>query len=322
MNLEQAENRKLLKVVSIEQLLSLEIPPRDNILTPIITSQSISMLYGIRGVGKTHFVIGIALAVSGGGCFLKWRAEKPYNVLYIDGEMPAVVVQERFSRHIVSLDYEITGSLNIITPDLQKYGMPNLSTVDGQAAIEQHLDNVKLVILDNLSTLCRSGKENEGESWLPVQEWALRLRSKGISILFIHHAGKAGLQRGTSRREDVLDTVINLRRPADYHPSEGAKFEIHFEKARGLYGDDVKPFEAMLTEKDGRLLWTYKDVEESLTEKVAHLFNEGFKPGEIAEELNIRSKGTVSKHRKKALARGLIKDANDVQCKKFPVSHI
>ena len=62
----------------------------------------------------------------------------------------------------------------------------------------------------------RTGRENEAEGWLPVQDWALGHRRAGRSVLFIHHAGKGGLQRGTSRREDVLDTVIGLRRPTDY----------------------------------------------------------------------------------------------------------
>jgi len=37
-----------------------------------------------------------------------------------------------------------------------------------------------------------------------VQGWLLVLRRRGISVMVIHHAGKSGLQRGTSRREDVL----------------------------------------------------------------------------------------------------------------------
>ena len=108
-------------------------------------------------------------------------------------------------------------------------------------------EQTKLIVMDNISTLIRSGKENEGESWLPVQEWALRLRSRGKTVLFIHHSGKGGQQRGTSRREDVLDTVIALKKPADYKQQDGAHFEVHFEKNRGLYGDDVKPFEVRLT---------------------------------------------------------------------------
>src|SRR3712207_8616616 len=43
------------------------------------------------------------------------------------------------------------------------------------------------------------------------------------AVLFIHHQGKGGTQRGTSRKEDVLDTVIALRRPDDYSPAEGAR---------------------------------------------------------------------------------------------------
>jgi Protein of unknown function (DUF3489) len=63
-----------------------------------------------------------------------------------------------------------------------------------------------------------------------------RLRRRGISVLIVHHAGKGGQQRGTTRREDVLDTSISLRHPADYSPVEGARFEIHLEKARGVRG--------------------------------------------------------------------------------------
>jgi hypothetical protein len=47
-----------------------------------------------------------------------------------------------------------------------------------------------------------------------------------------HKCGEETNERGTSRREDALDTVIALRRPADYSPEEGARFEVHIEKAR------------------------------------------------------------------------------------------
>src|ERR1700704_5475076 len=81
-------------------------------------------------------------------------------------------------------------------------------------------------------------------SWLPVQSWALRHRRLGRAVAMLHHAGKGGGQRGTSRREDVLDTVVSLRRPSDYSPDQGARFEVHFEKARGFHGQAAQPFEA------------------------------------------------------------------------------
>jgi putative DNA primase/helicase len=125
----------------------------------------------------------------------------------------------------------------------------------------------------------------------------------------MHHGGKGGQQRGTSRKEDVLDAVLHLKHPGDYRPEEGARFEVHFEKSRMIYGDDVKPFETMLvTNAEGLREWTMKDLEQSLTERVADLLNEGVPQHEIAEMLGV-AKGTVSKHKNQAQAQGLLKAA-------------
>src|SRR4051794_33801284 len=59
-----------------------------------------------------------------------------------------------------------------------------------------------LVVLDNLSSLA-GGRENEGDDWRPMQDLVLSLRRRGTSTLLVHHSGKGGQQRGTSRREDV-----------------------------------------------------------------------------------------------------------------------
>lgn len=303
---DEQEAKHSVKAIDIAPFLRMEFPPRENILDPVIPMQGLAMIHAPRGAGKTHVSLGIAVAVSSGGQFLRWKAPKARGVLFLDGEMPAVVIQERLSRIIVSADYEPTAPLKIITPDLQDYGMPNLATLEGQEAIEPSLDGVSLVIIDNISTLCNGGRENDAESWLIIQGWALRLRSRGISVLFIHHSGKGGQQRGTSRREDVLDTVICLRHPGDYMPDQGACFEVHFEKARGIYGDDTKSFEARLTTSNDRQEWEMKDCELSLTEKVADLLNDGVPQAEIPELLNV-TRGAVSKCKSKAQGKGLLK---------------
>ena len=38
-----------------------------------------------------------------------------------------------------------------------------------------------------------------------------------------------------------MDSVLNLRRPEGYSAEDGAVFEVHYEKARGFYGDDEVP---------------------------------------------------------------------------------
>jgi putative DNA primase/helicase len=296
-----------IRVVGIADFLNIKLPPREDLLSPILPTQGLVMVHAFRGVGKTHVSLGIAVAVASGGKFLRWEAPRPQGVLFLDGEMPAVTIQERLSHSIINAEKEVTAPFYIVTPDLQEHGtMPDLSTLEGQLILEPYLENVSLVIVDNIGTLCRAGRENEAESWLPVQGWALRLRAKGKSVVFIHHDGKGGQQRGTSRKEDVLDTVIHLKRPADYRPEEGARFDVHYEKHRGFYGNDAKPFEAKLTtDANGQFTWTMKDLEDSLTEKVADLLNEGIPQHEIPEMLGV-AKGTVSKHKKKAQTLGLL----------------
>jgi putative DNA primase/helicase len=264
------------------------------------------MIYAPRGIGKTHLSLEIGYAVASGGELFHWESPSPMGVLFIDGEMPGAVLQERLARIATSSENEPQAPLRIITPDLQANGMLDLSRVEDQAEIEPYLQDISLIILDNISTLCRSGRENEAESWLPVQEWALRQRAAGRSVLFIHHSGKGGQQRGTSRREDVLDTVIALRHPGDYSPDQGATFEVHFEKARGIYGEDTKPFEARLTTtEDGKQEWITKNLEQSTAEKVANLLADDVPQKEIADMLGI-TKGAVSKAKKRAESMGLL----------------
>ncbi len=293
-----------LHAVGVEQLLTMELALRECILDPILPTQSLSMIYSKRGVGKTFLTLGIAHAVSTGRGFLKWNALKPRRVLYVDGELPASTLQERL-RLILASDEESRESclaLQLITPDLQDRPMPDLSTREGQAMIENLLEGTEFVILDNLSALCRSGKENEGESWLPIQEWGLRLRQQGVSVLFDHHAGKGGSQRGTSRREDVLDLVISLRHPQNYSMAEGLRCEVHFEKCRALLGEAARPFEVRLeTSPSGKPIWTLRNVEDALLARAAELLAEGLTVRDLAEELGI-SKSQAGRLKRKVEA--------------------
>ncbi len=184
--------------------------------------------------------------------------------------------------------------------------MPDLATAEGQLLIEREVGDAEVVVLDNLSALCRSGKENEGESWLPVQDWLLRMRQQGRSVLLVHHAGKSGEQRGTSRREDLLDTVIKLQHPSDYAAHEGLRCEVRYEKARGFHGEDAKPFEVqMRQEGDGAARWSTKDSEDSMLERVVALIQEGISIRNAAEELGI-TRSRVERLKKKAAAQGML----------------
>jgi AAA domain/MarR family len=298
------------KALALGEFLQMEIPVPAKLLSPLITKQSLSMVYAWRGVGKTWFGLGIAYAIASGGKFLRWEAPQPSRVLYLDGEMPANSLQKRLATIVSGSDKEPpAGYFNLVTPDLCGNLVPDLVTQEGQAAVDELIvnSNADFVVVDNLSCWVRSGgAENDAESWRPMSEWLLRHRSKGLAILLIHHSGKGGQQRGTSKKEDILDLSLELRHPPDYQPEQGAAFAVEFKKSRHLSGNDAEPFEARLAVDDrGHPVWTITAVKESTYERVVELANLGLTQKEIAEELGIH-KSNVSRHWNKAVEVGLI----------------
>jgi hypothetical protein len=285
--------------------LELEIPPRTCLMSPWLPSGGLAQVYAYRGVGKTFFALNVGYAVATGGEYLGWRCPTPKRVLYIDGEMPAADMQERL-RMIKGDEPMTTDKFKIITPDFQNIITPNLATEEGQSYLESYTSEADLIIVDSVAILCRTGKENNSDEWTPVQQWLLKMRSEGRSVLLVHHAGKNGGQRGTSAREDVLDTVIKLKKPTGSSPTEGANFEVHFEKNRGFTGTDAQPFNTSLSIENGRQIWSRQSLVDTAFNRCVALANDGLNGTEIAHELDIH-KGTVSKHLKKAKTEGLIK---------------
>ena len=310
---------KNLKVFSLNEFLNLNIPAKEYLLEPWLPKQGIAMVYSPTGVGKTWFCIGTAFAVSTGTIFLKWGANKSHGVLYIDGEMQAYNLIERLKYFNNSLN-----NLNSKTPlfflpnDLQDTLIPDLANFEGQNFIDQKINElqqisgvrIELIIIDNLSSLLRTGDENDAESWLPFQNWLLDLRRRNISILFAHHANKEGYQRGTSRRTDIADSVISLRFPQKQsYDLCDFSFEVHFEKTRGAMEQGYESFLAKMTRHDGQnnlpeMFWEYESVvNDSTYKKVIDLMKQGKNQKEVAEILKIH-KGTVSKHVNRARSEG------------------
>jgi putative DNA primase/helicase len=302
------ERRVPLEPLNLADFLKLELPPRRLMLEPWLTEKGTAMIYSPRGFGKTLLSLSVGFAVATGTTLLGWSASEPHRVLYADGEMPGAEMQRRLAAIVAGFHGELAPDyFHMLSADLTERGLPDLAMPDGQAAFDDAIGNAELIILDNISTLCRSGKENEAESWQGVQDWMLSHRRAGRSILFDHHAGKGGNQRGTSKREDVLDSVIALRRPHDYHPDQGARFEIHFEKHRGFYGSDAEPFEARYEERDDAAIWTRTAIADVDMRRVVDALRDGMSIREAAAELGM-SKSKVERLKTKAREQGMLGD--------------
>ena len=281
-----------IEAIALDAFLARQFPPRNTLLAPWLPEKGLAMVFAPRGVGKTHFALNVAYAVASGGSYLRWRAGSPRKVLLLDGEMPAVALQERLADIVAHNAGEPPAAdfIRLLPYDLFELGGPDLSTVDGQKLLEPLIGDAALIVVDNISTICRAGKENEAESWGLIQGWALEQRRKGRTVLFVHHAGKGGEQRGTSKREDVMDSVVKLARPTDYNPSEGARFIVTFTKSRGFSGADAEAFEATLNEG----LWFTKSLDDVRTAQILQLHEEGLTQREIASEVGV-GLGTVNR---------------------------
>jgi hypothetical protein len=300
---QQAPPAQPLRALNVMELGAHEFPPRVQLLGPLIHAGDLAMVFAGRGVGKTQVCLSIGAALAFGSVFLRWKAAKPVGVLYLDAEMAGAVMQQRVASFIPEdASDDLADNFRLFTPDLLPEGqpLPDLSTVTGQQMIEPLIDvSTRVIVIDNLSAWCRTGKENESESWTPVSNWLLTLRRRGIAVLLVHHAGKNGEQRGNSKKEDLLDIVIQLKRAGDYDPQTGAAFTWAVTKGRHLYGEDAAELDLVLTIDDGVARWAFKEAEASSAERILALADEGMTAPMIAEELGI-NRSTAWRAMKKA----------------------
>ena len=270
-----------------------DLPPRHFLLEPLLPEQSIILVAAAAGTGKTFFAMEIAYAVATGGKFLDWVAPKPAGVLYVDGELPLNLLQERI-RLLHQVHKHLPNNFNLLARDEQQKGIPCLSTPEGQEFIEQALQpDTKLIVLDNISTLVRSGLENESRSWQPIQDWTLEMRLRGYSILLIHHTGKSGDQRGTSSRIDTPDGAIKLT-PLEVPVDEDTTcMLLTYIKPLRHARKSKQTEQRKLTMTDG--VWKWEAAEISNRERITELLEANWKQSEIARELGI-SASAVCQH--------------------------
>lgn len=253
---------KALRLIPASEFVRMPIKPRRSLVGPWLREGGSALIYAATGVGKTYFALGAAHAVATGQDFLGWKCPTQGHVIYVDGELEADDMQERLGAF--ESIFEPTNNLGILSYETAGDGpFPDVGTVEGQAVINAMIrPDTKLIVLDSISTL-NSGIENEAASWDMAQKWTRELRKRGVACLWLHHAGKHGGRRGTSKKTDIVTTVIKLSRPEDYTADMGAVFTISFaDKARRMVGPEAKSFTARMTITDGKMEWTRQNLDQ------------------------------------------------------------
>lgn len=274
------------------QFLSANFPEPEPVLGRLLREGSLAMVHGPAGVGKTFFMLAMAVAGAYGQDFLGWRPAKPVPVVYVDGEMTCTDVQWRLKQltqwvlEVVDTRWE---PFHIVTPDLQPSAIAKIDTPDGKTALVDAVmrNSARLVFLDNLSCLTDPEDDNAASSWSAVQELLQHLRLAKIAAVIGHHSGKNGQQRGTSRRADILDLVLQLKPVGDAAPDGRTRVQVEFEKARHLQAREKESFIATLEPHQmGGLAWSRGELALPVGDRTREMLATGMLPSEIASELH------------------------------------
>jgi len=215
---------------------SLTIPDREVLIPGVLDGRSLTMIYGPTGIGKSWLALELCRALATGADYIAWPVNRKCRSLLIDGEMPMQLLQQRL-RLLNANKLSYFGILP--SEPLYLAGCPlNIHELAHQERIMHlldHLDGKKqrpdVLVFDNLSSLARGYDENSNTDLDGLLEFFVALRHIGYSVVVVHHAGKSGRQRGASRREDFMDTIIKLSQNDEV--SSDTSFTLSFEKTRG-----------------------------------------------------------------------------------------
>ena len=298
--------------VTGKELKGLIIIPRKKIMADWFREGDLGYIFGFRGVAKTWFALGLGTALATGGKIGEWQAHETVQVAYLDSEMPAEDIRSR----VTGLGLDENENFHLLNHELlfERTGkVVNVNNLTIQKAITRYCvaNKIQVFIIDNLSTSAYGMRENEADSWEQMNRWLLELRREKISVIIIHHAGRAGNMRGTSKREDAAFWVIQLDdAKKDSDDRNGARFISRFTKSSRNTQLDVPSYEwHFLTDYATNEVHIDCKLSEGLAVFHAVIESGVTKPSEIAKVMGIQDY-QVSRFAKKAIDQGWLERAS------------
>jgi hypothetical protein len=195
----------MFKLLTIDDMLSLSDP--EFLIDNFLPMNSLAVIYGQPGVGKSFVTLDMALSVASGK---DWQGNttKAGNVVYIAAEAPTGM-GKRLDSWIQYNKPTKKPNLNFIAQSLD---LLNSNHVDQLINATQQL-KPKLIILDTLNR-CFIGDENNSKDMAIAMNSCDKIRRiTGATVLLVHHTCKnQDIERGHSSLRGTADTMIKLTR--------------------------------------------------------------------------------------------------------------
>jgi hypothetical protein len=240
------------RLVSLQELLHTPCPEPEWIVEPLIPAQSICLLAGDSGIGKSWIAAHIALCVAAGIPVFGRFPTSCRNVLVCDAEQSQPLVARRTHRLFTGLCLE--HKLDDDLPVEVFHGAFRLDKPEDVGRMVQWLKqrDIGLVIADPLIECYPPGTDENSATSTAVYLERVRqvVHKAGCAVLFVHHVRKmsavgntAGERlRGSTAIKAALDSFVFLRRV------KGQTLLVEHDKSR--YAPPVEPFVLTISDPD------------------------------------------------------------------------
>lgn len=262
--------------------------PFTTLYPPFLKTSSLSMVYAPRGEGKSQYCFFLAIALARGAVFAGNQA-KESKVLYIDGEMGSDVWLQRLPKNEI-LGKKTVDNLSLLCPeDFENCQIPSIGDRDNQLKFLKLAEKYDTIFIDNYLTTCyqTDRRDDEISLWQNVQSLLIKLKRAGKAVVLVHHTSKSGVQYGSILKENLMDTIIRIRKFPKTLLEQGLTLELKVEKDRhNAFKDNLETCINMQF-TDEHVIATKKDLTRLREQLYKEKSSYGYTVSELADYLHI-----------------------------------
>jgi hypothetical protein len=182
--------------------------------------------------------------------------------------------------------------LTVLTEDHCGGKIWNISDVNSQDKYNKLIKarDAEVIIIDNLFTCGEPMLPGDTDLsiWYRIVPWLRMLRRSKKTVILVHHANKMGEQSGTQLKENIADTVVQLKMVLAEDKFSGAVFDMHFTKSRWFMGKDKEALRVKYGEdEEGRCRWQYKPLTMAVRDYATRKIAMGWTAADVCKVLGI-----------------------------------